>query len=193
MSMHLSPHDCDLLCAGLLGPDQATPLREHAAGCPDCAARLADAEAARAAFLVKNPPPARARALLDEVGRPRPRRWWWLPAMGSAVAAAAVLLLLFRPSPPETRLKGGALSCRLMRGGEVLVLVEAGHTAEARAGDVLRCTFDGNVEVFGDGKQRVYRGSGPAEQSFAISGTGGQRLTFHWSDGREQWIGVMVR
>jgi hypothetical protein len=96
-------------------------------------------------------------------------------------------------TPQGTRLKGAGLSCRLLRGTQVVTLVEAGQTADARAGDVLRCIFDGQVEVSGDDGQRVYSGSGPTEQSFAISGGGAQRLHFRWSDGRDQWVGVMVR
>jgi hypothetical protein len=190
--MHLSPHECDLLCAGLMPAEQAAPLREHLSGCAACAARLADAEAARAAFLVKNPPPARARALLDEAGRRPRRRWWWLGGLSGAAAAAAAALL-FMMTPQGTRLKGADLTCRIVRGANVLALVEAGRTADAQAGDVLRCTFDGNVEVRGDDGVRVWSGSGPTDQSFAITGNGPQRLYFHWSDGREQWVGVMVR
>jgi hypothetical protein len=191
--MHLSPHDCDLLLADAVPPDRAKALREHAGACQACGALLGEAEATRAAFLVANPPAARAHALLDELGRaPRPGRgWWW--ALGSAAALAALLLLV--RVPDETRLKGEALACRLMRGGQVVALLRAGERQPAAPGDSLRCTVAPaqarHLEVWGadraSGAHRLFDGelSGPSEippgSAFAVEGSGAMRLYFVWS------------
>ena len=192
MSMHLSPHDCDLLAAGLGTPE----LRAHAEACPDCARLLRDAEASRDAFLVTHPPAARAQALLEELGRaPRRRpRWWW--ALGTVTAALAILVVLVRvEAPPATRLKGERLSCQLVRGGRVLAVLGAGEHPAAEEGDALRCTVvpeARHLEVWGaDGAtapQQLFAGEldGPTEiprgSDFAVRGHGEMRLYFVWSN-----------
>jgi len=194
--MHLSPHDCDLLLADQLSADKAAELRAHAQGCEACGARLRDADAARAAFLVANPPAARAHALVDELGGTRRPKRYWTWALGAATTVAAVLLLIQTQGPPAIRLKGESLSCRLVRDGKVLALLGPGDRPPAAAGDALRCTAaptgaGHHLEVWGADRmappQRLFAGDldGPTEvppgSAFAVSGQGEMRLYFVWS------------
>jgi hypothetical protein len=208
VTMHLSPHDCDLLAAEAVPPERASELRAHAKECAPCDARLRDAEASRAAFLVENPAPARAHALLEELGRtPRPLRQWLWAVLGGATTLAAALVVAgaLVGTRPEARLKGAPLECRLVRlnpfgfaGRDVVALVRPGELApDATAEDALRCTAapgdDGlrHLEVWGADRvtppARLFAGelAAPGEvppgSAFSLSGHGEMRLYFVWS------------
>jgi hypothetical protein len=170
MTTHLGPHDCDALLAGLVSKDRATLLGAHAGACAACAHRLREASAARDAFLIGNPPSARAHALLAQV---RPARLRWasrVAAAGGLVAAGLALLLVRLGSAPvlqsrarhgdvassddRGRWKGGRFICQLRRGEEIVaVLAPQRELVPAAAGDTLTCAVaprdKRRVEIWG--------------------------------------------
>lgn len=105
--------------AGMLDPDEAAPLRQHlASGCPQCAGRLAEAEATLgllALTLAPQTPSTQARSeLISRVTSRQagsslrlvqpPAPWWEQLALSSAIAAtiAAAITIFF-----VMRLKSG--------------------------------------------------------------------------------------
>jgi len=96
--------------AGELPDGEAAALLEHAAGCPDCAARVEAVRARREAFGADAALRALGRRLEDEAAPAPAWRRWWRPALGRAAVAAAVLLMLPvlapREAPDTIRLKG---------------------------------------------------------------------------------------
>lgn len=115
-------------------------VEAHVASCPACAARLAEARAEQAAFLIQRP----TAALLAGLEQRRPTSWWrrwvinaptrpWV-ALG-ALATAAALLIALRPAPeiialsarpstltPSTRIKAGCdLTFHVKSGAEIRV------------------------------------------------------------------------
>src|SRR5690349_3293687 len=89
-----SDYRLDQLVAGSLAATDAAPAREHIAGCPSCAARLAEFEAQKASF------PSWAPPLLPSV--PVRSRAWARPALLSALGAVAVVALLVVEAGPRS-------------------------------------------------------------------------------------------
>jgi hypothetical protein len=180
----LSDLRLDRLVAAELDAPAEADARAHLSGCAPCAARLAEIEAGRAAFLA-DPPPLRAvapgGALLAD---PRPsaaarlvsvrRIRAWAPPLTAALAlAAAGLLWLRSPGPvtdpldPGTRIKGHARVGFYVKYGAAVTPGAAGETV--LAGDTLQFTTttprDGAyfalIAVDGARKASVYYPAGP--------------------------------
>jgi anti-sigma factor RsiW len=143
----------DRLLRGELDGDRVAALRAHAATCDKCRTRIAEIEAARAAF-VAAPPPLR---------RPAARRRWAARAFagaGATLAAAAALVLLV-PGNDGTRRKGGGQSVAfyVQHGDDV----RRGQSGEQVApGDFLQLVYSAPAPLYGailsvDGAQRVSR------------------------------------
>ncbi len=126
----------DRLLAGELPVAEADDLRGHLAGCPRCAAALAELTAARDAA----PPPLRLVAPGREVAAPAPRRaarrWAATAVAAAALAAAAVIAV--RPGLEGERTKGAAApawSAFVLHDGAVR---RAGPGEVVAPGDALR-------------------------------------------------------
>lgn len=139
---HLSDLDLDCLVAGDLAPDQASRLRAHVDGCPDCTTRLAR--------LAVDPPGLRDAQVLAAIRRRldvAPRRSWlrdarfaWLVA---ALGAAAAVFLLLRPRDPSDPVLDPGPGVRMKGDLRLTVLRRLGAGAEpVIAGDVIRPTDD---------------------------------------------------
>lgn len=135
----LSDLRLDRLVAGELDAPAEAEARAHLKGCAPCAARLAEIEAGRAAFLAE-PPPLRATARPARVRRILP----WVPPLATALALAAAALLWLRPRPvtepidPGTRIKGHARVGFYVKHGAAVTPGAAGETVIA--GDTLQFT-----------------------------------------------------
>jgi hypothetical protein len=143
---HLPAHLIDRLLAGLLPEPEAAAGERQAQACAECAGRLQRARQAREGFLARNPPEARARALIAGQARPPRRRHLllWLVPTFSAVAAVVLVAALrertggdLPDGGPEIIAKGGApsLAFTVRRPGSA---PRPGRDGEAlRAGDTL--------------------------------------------------------
>jgi hypothetical protein len=86
----------DRLIAGELDLGAERVVRDHVAGCALCAARLAEIEAAAAAF-IEHAPPLPGRVIELRKRRPKPA---WLASTAGALAAAAALVVWARVHAP---------------------------------------------------------------------------------------------
>jgi len=127
----LSDLRLDRLLAGELEGGALEESRAHLASCTVCAARLAELEAGRAAF-VAAPPPLRRRAA-------RRGRRWLIPSAATALAAAAAVLVVWHGQEPGTRVKGGERLGLYVKHGEAVR--RAGPDEVVRPGDALRFTY----------------------------------------------------
>jgi hypothetical protein len=150
---HVSDLTWDRLHAGHLAPALGEDARQHAAACPQCAARGAALEAEHRRFATFGPPLRAAR----------PRRAWRAIAPVLAVAAAAAVLLRIGEDPPPgpTRLKGSfAITAFAGRDGDAVPLgvgdpvfpgdrLQLSYSAE-RAGHLAVLAIDGagSVDVY---------------------------------------------
>ncbi len=171
----------DRLLADELDADAARAVRDHVTGCARCASRLAEIEAARAAFAASAPPlPARVVDL-----RRRRRNPAWLASTAGALAAAAALVLWSRAHSPVldpsndgadiasqgTRSKGAArLGLYIERRGAV-TRAQEGDTVhpEDRIQFTVTSAEGGFVAVIGiDGAKAatVYYPTGPRAEAF---------------------------
>jgi len=141
---HLPQHSLERMLADLLRPEEKELFRKHLGQCPACAARLAEARAARESFLSTNPPDIRARQLLArQVEAPR-RRFFLVPALAAAASLLLLgLLALWRvlpaveDGPPDILTKGGLLTFQVQRVGSKAL--EQGLSGDAfAAGDHLQ-------------------------------------------------------
>jgi len=107
---HVSELAIDRMLADEVAPVEAVALRDHAAGCARCAARLADALAVQRQF-------ARTRPALPV---PRTRRAPVYAAVTALAAGLAIVLAWPRHQAPEVRTKGTAIvGFFVAHGGEV--------------------------------------------------------------------------
>jgi hypothetical protein len=166
---HLPADLIDHLLAGALPSDEVAAVERAEQDCDLCRQRLAEARQAGALFLTRNPPPLRARELLDQVrGRRRRRIFAWVvPALS---AAALAIFVLWRPAliVDDVIAKGGggpALGFSVQRAGAA---PRPGRSGEAlRPGDTLQL--------------QLQTGRFRAAHVFSLDAGGRARPLFDWS------------
>ncbi|MDI3287506.1 DUF4384 domain-containing protein [Polyangium sp. 15x6] len=165
----LSDLRLDRLVAGELDAAAGRDARAHLDGCARCAARLAEIEADRRAFLADPPPLPAARPV------PKARRLArWAPRVAVALAAAAAFAFWFRarpavddPEEPGTRIKGRPRVGFYVKHGAAVTPGAAGESVYP--GDTLQFTYTMQrddayfalISVDGARKASVYYPSAP--------------------------------
>lgn len=132
---HLPNQLIDRLLAEAASEPEQTRVAEHLESCPQCAAKLRQAEEAREAFLQRNPPELRVSQLLEKPPSHRARRLL-VPAFAATAALAVVIIVwISRPSGdqrPEILTKGSApVSFSVHR-------ASTGEIWEGESGDTFR-------------------------------------------------------